>query len=296
MSSAEPLGGIVTTLAEQAASPVRAGMCSLARVISAIGELPAVPTQDWCDRAAGAIGLADHAMMSVVLVVQLDADGGMVGHESIGAWCPVSGERSRVSLESSGAVASLLKAAGFRLGQVPQLAGGSRRVVGVLDAIDAAWRVGPVGRLWAPFTSDESRGGACLAAEPLGTRAGRMLIVMTAPVEPGPVNGRATAEVLLAALPWLTARAVLALGKERLAESRWLSPREQEVLELLVRGLSIKEIGEVIGRSHHTVHDHVKALHRKLDASTRGELIARALGRGESANPVASVVEPKPGN
>jgi DNA-binding CsgD family transcriptional regulator len=58
----------------------------------------------------------------------------------------------------------------------------------------------------------------------------------------------------------------------------WLSIREQEVLDQLITGRSIKEIAHTLSRSPHTVHDHVKALHRKLGARTRGELIARALG------------------
>ncbi|MFO0856096.1 MAG: hypothetical protein U0640_01920 [Phycisphaerales bacterium] len=33
--------------------------------------------------------------------------------------------------------------------------------------------------------------------------------------------------------------------------------------------------------SHHTVQDHVKHLHTKLEASNRGEVVARALGKRE---------------
>jgi DNA-binding CsgD family transcriptional regulator len=58
----------------------------------------------------------------------------------------------------------------------------------------------------------------------------------------------------------------------------WLSPREQEVLDRLVLGMSVREISEELHRSPHTIHDHVKNLHKKLNASSRGELIARVLG------------------
>jgi DNA-binding CsgD family transcriptional regulator len=47
----------------------------------------------------------------------------------------------------------------------------------------------------------------------------------------------------------------------------------------LTLGYSIREIAELLHLSHHTVQDHVKHLHSKLDASNRGELVARALGR-----------------
>ena len=68
------------------------------------------------------------------------------------------------------------------------------------------------------------------------------------------------------------------------------------VLEQLILGKSVREIAEMIQRSPHTVHDHVKNLHRKLGATSRGALIARALGRlGEVRRHAGSEVEPKPG-
>ena len=50
------------------------------------------------------------------------------------------------------------------------------------------------------------------------------------------------------------------------------------ILVELVSGASVREIAERIDRSPHTVHDHVKSLHRKLNASSRGELVSRYLG------------------
>lgn len=58
----------------------------------------------------------------------------------------------------------------------------------------------------------------------------------------------------------------------------WLTDREQHVLELLIEGQSVRSIAEQLGRSAHTVHDHVKNLHKKIGASSRGELIAKAIG------------------
>ena len=45
----------------------------------------------------------------------------------------------------------------------------------------------------------------------------------------------------------------------------------------------MREIADALERSPHTVHDHVKSLHRKLNASSRGELIARTLGHVNGA-------------
>ncbi len=73
----------------------------------------------------------------------------------------------------------------------------------------------------------------------------------------------------------LSRKAAVALGSDMDA---WLSAREQAVLERLVLGHNVKEIAEEFGRSPHTIHDHVQSLHRKLHATSRGELIATALG------------------
>ncbi|MES2569921.1 MAG: response regulator transcription factor [Verrucomicrobiota bacterium] len=64
---------------------------------------------------------------------------------------------------------------------------------------------------------------------------------------------------------------------ERLADRRHrkaLSHRELEVLTLLRRGLSNKEIGVALGVSEHTGKAHVKAILAKLSAADRAEAVA----------------------
>jgi DNA-binding NarL/FixJ family response regulator len=58
-----------------------------------------------------------------------------------------------------------------------------------------------------------------------------------------------------------------------------LPPRLGQVLRCLARGLSEKQIAAELDLSAHTVHDYVKALHRRLGVASRGELLARALAR-----------------
>lgn len=53
-----------------------------------------------------------------------------------------------------------------------------------------------------------------------------------------------------------------------------LSGRQRDVLGLLVRGMSEKQVAQELGLSAHTVHTHVKALYGDLDVSSRGELLA----------------------
>lgn len=55
-----------------------------------------------------------------------------------------------------------------------------------------------------------------------------------------------------------------------------LTPRQQQILTLLCRGLSEKETARVLGISVHTVHNHVQSLHRTLGVRSHGQLLALA--------------------
>ena len=59
-----------------------------------------------------------------------------------------------------------------------------------------------------------------------------------------------------------------------------LTPRERDVLELLVDGASNKEIARRLGISVSTVKFHVRSIADKLDADGRAEAVAHALRRG----------------
>ena len=56
-----------------------------------------------------------------------------------------------------------------------------------------------------------------------------------------------------------------------------LSPREQEVLELLSKGLIYKEISEKLGISYETVHTYIRRIYEKLQVRTRTEAVAKYL-------------------
>lgn len=59
-----------------------------------------------------------------------------------------------------------------------------------------------------------------------------------------------------------------------------LSPREQEVLTLLSRGLSNREIADTLGISSHTVKTHLERTYEKLGVSSRSEAAAIAGAQG----------------
>jgi DNA-binding NarL/FixJ family response regulator len=54
-----------------------------------------------------------------------------------------------------------------------------------------------------------------------------------------------------------------------------LSTREQQVTQLLVRGVAIDEIAQSLWLSRHTVRDHVKAIFAKVGVTSRPELTAK---------------------
>ena len=58
-----------------------------------------------------------------------------------------------------------------------------------------------------------------------------------------------------------------------------LSDREREVLQLIARGYTYREVGEELGISIKTVESHVSAVLRKLQLSNRNELTRWAIER-----------------
>ncbi|SPE20047.1 Transcriptional regulator LuxR family [Burkholderiales bacterium] len=63
-------------------------------------------------------------------------------------------------------------------------------------------------------------------------------------------------------------------------ENNPLSARETEILQLLAKGMSFNEIGEILGISPHTVTAHIKKIYRKLAVHSRGEAVYEASQMG----------------
>ena len=66
-------------------------------------------------------------------------------------------------------------------------------------------------------------------------------------------------------------------------EAVTLSPRQHQVLQLLLNGEGNKAIARRLKLSKHTVCDYVKALHLQFKVSSRGELMARFVGGAATA-------------
>lgn len=60
-----------------------------------------------------------------------------------------------------------------------------------------------------------------------------------------------------------------------IVEAYELSPREQQVTQLLARGVTTAEIAQRLALSQHTVRDYLKSVFEKVGVASRGELVAR---------------------
>jgi DNA-binding CsgD family transcriptional regulator len=54
-----------------------------------------------------------------------------------------------------------------------------------------------------------------------------------------------------------------------------LSPREQEVIHLLLKGCARKEVAAALNLSSHTIADYVKGIYKKFGVKSRGELLSK---------------------
>jgi len=59
-----------------------------------------------------------------------------------------------------------------------------------------------------------------------------------------------------------------------------LSPRELEILEMLSRGFTNKEIGRACGISRYTVRNHINSINQKLEVCDRTEAASVAMKQG----------------
>ncbi|MDX1476596.1 MAG: response regulator transcription factor [Saprospiraceae bacterium] len=73
--------------------------------------------------------------------------------------------------------------------------------------------------------------------------------------------------------PGIAARVVSSF---RMTASTDLSPREQEVLQLLCDGDSYKDVAAKLYISKHTVRRHIRSIYKKLEVSSRAEMVKKA--------------------
>lgn len=261
------------------------GLSIAAQLTERLCALPAVATLDWCDRAAAAIADLCRPAATCLLIGTIDAHGRILDLEAAGvSICGADGSTALpATIGESGEETPgdpRLNELRCRAERLPSIGFTPSEPVGAPMAASlstlpggAAWRSGLLGVMWEWSKAAELLVGAIRLGE---TATGRVLVVYVAPLE-GAAD-ELLVQPLRAVMPVLSRKALTALGTTRSNRNRWISPREQTVLDQLILGKSVRQIADDLGRSPHTVHDHVKSLHRKLNASSRGELVARALG------------------
>lgn len=65
-----------------------------------------------------------------------------------------------------------------------------------------------------------------------------------------------------------------------------LSPRLRQTLDLLACGLGEKQVARKLNCSHHTIHGYVKDLHKRMNVSTRSELLLRVSQQQRLTQPI----------
>jgi two-component system NarL family response regulator len=79
---------------------------------------------------------------------------------------------------------------------------------------------------------------------------------------------------------WLSERAAATLTARLQSQRRDLTPRERDVLELVVLGRSNKEVASALRMAEGTVKAHMNRVFRKLGVESRAEAVKVALQRG----------------
>ncbi|NUQ67939.1 MAG: helix-turn-helix transcriptional regulator [Phycisphaerales bacterium] len=231
-------------------------LARLACAVEAICRLPAIPVVDWCDRAASAVGhLAPRGIVGVV-ACSLGAKGVIQTILATGAACVGA---SIAEVERAAQLGARLE----RLAGQPWTPATLSSPAGVFipAQVDGVHQ-----DVWESASSRPvlARHVACGGQTP-------SLLVYLQTNDPD-----AHVSLLDAVMPVLMRRVKHTVWPTR--TNGWVSPSEHGVLDQLVLGLSVREAAVALNKSPHTVHDHVKSLHRKLGASSRAMLVARALG------------------
>jgi DNA-binding CsgD family transcriptional regulator len=279
-------------------------------VMEGIAHLPGVATQDWCSRAASALSRLHDPSGVGVMVGQLDGRGFITNVEMTGAaWskdvkssfgsAAPSAEPAYIAGPGEGrqtddGLVSVRE--GFRVGEWLGWSFGppSKDLLVVSSAAQLGMlqRRGEsvVWRRWSMTNPTEVLGA--IVAIP-GSTPGRIAVVEVAWNENQHSDTSRQQAVLAAVLPMLAGKVARSFGDAPLSDQLSLTPREELVLWHLLAGEKVPVIAKRLNRSIYTVHDHVKSLHRKLGASNRGQLVARALGHLGPLQPSSEPDEPE---
>jgi DNA-binding CsgD family transcriptional regulator len=162
-----------------------------------------------------------------------------------------------VIVDAMGAIESATPA-GYRWLEDMEVAGTPSPLLSALRAVDAAARAAALGTVLVG-----------LARARVRTRSGEWLLLHASLLD-GRHDGR-VAVILELARPAEVASILL--------EGYGLTPREREVVALVLQGQSTQEIATSLGMSAYTVQDHLKSVFLKLGVNSRSELVGMVFRR-----------------
>jgi DNA-binding CsgD family transcriptional regulator len=260
------------------------------RVVQAtrsICSLPAVPSQGWATDVANAIADISPSSIVGVLITTIDEQSLSLKPVSTGVSCS-TWEHSPTpdTLNQALYLQDKLERINTLGLSIPEHSL-DRGLVASLTLLHPHWSTTPIGRIFA----SQKLQSPVLAIIPITDSSPGLFLVITVAHDPNQTDHadhpdssstsspstELTTGILGCLVPLLSQRARMALSQVTHPKA-WLTDRELEILDQLILGHSVRVIAENLGRSAHTIHDHVKNLHKKLNASSRGELIAKALG------------------
>ena len=269
----------------------QAALEAAVRITESICALPGVATQNWCDQAAAALVALGRSASAMVMIGHVDEQGRLLQRpEATGVAGVYTAEvtttvgrtaaaATSVHVDSSDPALSSLRSGidqARDLGWAPLRPAPWTVRAGTPESfgLQSAWRSSSLGRRWEAANPST----LLLAAVGLPGPAPERSLVVEVGITSQTMLPLEAAAVLSVTLPLMARRMIAAIGETTTSSSDWLTQKEQVVLNHLLMGKSVREIAQELDRSQHTVHDHVKSLHRKLRANSRGELVARALG------------------
>jgi len=246
-----------------------------AEVAYEINRLSAVPYEGWCEKAAEVIATKSSEAVVSITIGQFENTGAMRTVQCEGTHYPES------LREKQEGAAGISKSA---LSSLNWWIKSEKPAVALLRNLskNEEWISSPSGRQWSGYGIEHMLVG--LGKLPGENERKHLAIEIGYPADVETEPGEACVSVLRSIMPLLCGRAGLAFNSRY--NGLMVTNREIEVLEKLIIGKSVKQIAEEMGRSEHTIHDHVKSLHKKLGATSRGQLIARALGHLSLKNDV----------
>ena len=250
----------------------------VAHAAASIARLPAVPTQSWCQDASAAV---QHIRPTAFVLVTVLTTGNesAPGNSTVEATGGIAPAASAHQEDLSRIHGDGIGSPGWQVAEILQSErNGTARLRDLPSS--STWPLTFAGKRWKRLgVSDLLVGTGCLHPED----ANRVIVVELGAGPEYPPFAQTETLVLASMLDMLTARAASAYGFTPVTATSIVTPREEEILQLLTLGYTVRDIADRLDRSKHTVHDHVKSLHRKLGATSRGALIARYLGRATDA-------------